>query len=105
LIDEALLRPGRFDFLLELPKPDEKTRLEIFKIHTRDKPLAQDVNLKDLAKLTEGLVGSDIEAICKKASMSAIREFVSVEGNPTSKKFKITNKHFKGAMKTYDRGR
>ena len=105
LIDEALLRAGRFDFLLELPKPDEKTRLEIFKIHTRDKPLAQDVNLKDLAKLTEGLVGSDIEAICKKASMSAIREFVSVEGNPTSKKFKITNKHFKGAMKTYDRGR
>ncbi|MEW6407894.1 MAG: CDC48 family AAA ATPase [Patescibacteria group bacterium] len=77
LVDEALLRPGRFDFLLEVPKPDEKTRLEIFKIHTKGKPLAEDVNLKNLAKETEGLVGSDIEAICRNASMLAIRKFVN----------------------------
>ena len=98
LVDPALLRAGRFDFLLELPKPDEKTREEILKIHTRGKPLAEDVNLKNLAKETEGLVGSDIEAICKKASMLAIKEFVELS-NPSTRDFKkITTKHFKTAM-------
>jgi len=98
LIDSALLRAGRFDFLLKIPKPDEKTRQEIFKIHTKEKPLAQDVNLQELAKLTEGLVGSEIESICKKASMAAIREAVS--GNP-SKNLKINFKHFKEASKDF----
>ncbi len=60
IIDPALLRAGRFDFQLELPIPDEKTRLEIFKVHTRGKPLADDVDLESLAKVTEGMVGSDI---------------------------------------------
>jgi transitional endoplasmic reticulum ATPase len=77
LVDPALLRSGRFDLLLELPKPDEATRLEIFKIHTKNKPLAGDVDLKSLAKGTEGMVGSDIESICRKASMLAIREYMS----------------------------
>jgi transitional endoplasmic reticulum ATPase len=86
LVDEALLRAGRFDFLLEVSKPDEKTRKEIFKIHTKGKPLAEDVNLENLAKETEGLVGSDIEAICKKASMLAIREFIDpVRSSPKIK--------------------
>jgi len=100
LVDDALLRPGRFDFLLEVPKPDEKTRYEIFKIYTKGKPLAEDPNLKNLAKETEGLTGADIEAICKKASILAIREFVQLN-NPAIKdlkKFKITAKHFKEAM-------
>jgi len=122
LVDPALLRAGRFDFLLELPKPDEKTREEIFKIHTRGKPLAEDVNLKNLTKETEGLTGADIEAICQKASILAIREFVAL-GNPSVRDFKkpstraklgaglvphrnevsgaglkITTKHFKIAM-------
>ena len=101
LVDPALLRAGRFDFLLEVPKPDEKTRHEIFKIHTRGKPLAQDLNLKSLAKETEGLTGADIEAICKKAAMGAIREFVESEKNKNPKdykKFKIRAKHFKTAF-------
>ncbi|MBU4481684.1 CDC48 family AAA ATPase, partial [Patescibacteria group bacterium] len=110
LVDPALLRAGRFDFLLELPKPDEKTRFEIFKIHTRGKPLAEDacpvrnrisngVDLKNLAKETEGLTGADIEAICQKASMLAIREFVELSNpSPDYKKFKIKAKHFKIAM-------
>lgn len=98
LVDPALLRAGRFDFLLELPKPDEKTREEIFKIHTKGKPLAEDVNLGNLAKETEGLVGSDIEAICKKASMLAIREAVS--RNP-SKNLKINFKHFTEALRNF----
>jgi len=106
LIDPALLRTGRFDFLIEVPKPDEKTRYEIFKIHTKEKPLAKDVNLKNLAKETQDLVGSDIESICKKASMLAIREFIEKKEkdyHPTGddqkghKKINITNKHFKKA--------
>jgi len=101
LIDPALLRAGRFDFLLEVPKPNEKTRLEIFKIHINGKPLAQDVSLTELAKLTEGLTGSDIEGICKKASILAIREFIELKSNPhleDYKKLKIAAKHFKKAM-------
>ena len=87
LVDPALLRAGRFDFLLEVPKPDEKTRCEIFKIYTKEKPLGEDIDLKNLAKETEGLTGADIEAICQKASVLAIREFVELS-NPLSRDFK-----------------
>ena len=104
IIDPALLRPGRFDVQLELPVPDEKTRLEIFKIHTRDKPLANDVKLESLAKTTEGLVGSGIEGICRSASMLAIREFVNELGSrPEASEisaFKIAAKHFEQALET-----
>ncbi|MDP2943491.1 MAG: AAA family ATPase, partial [Candidatus Omnitrophota bacterium] len=58
LVDPAILRSGRFDLLLELPKPDEKTRVEIFKIHTKDKPIDKDVELKTLAKEADGKVGA-----------------------------------------------
>ncbi len=75
LVEPALLRSGRFDFLLEFPVPDEDTRLEIFNIHTKNKPLAGDVDLRELAKKTGGKVGSDIEFICQKASILAIREY------------------------------
>ena len=94
LVDPALLRSGRFDLLLELPEPDEATRLEIFKIHTKNKPLAKDVDLKELAEETEGKVGSDIEFICKKASMLAIREFIEHQQD-----LKILRKHFQDAIK------
>jgi transitional endoplasmic reticulum ATPase len=104
MIDTALLRPGRFDFLLELPAPDEKTRLEICKIHARGKPLAKDVDLKVLAKETDGKVGADIEAICTKASMHAIREFLAKKDGEhlTSPdgylSFEIGQKHFRKAL-------
>lgn len=96
LVDPALLRSGRFDLLLELPAPDEKTREEIFKIHTKNKPLAKDVDLKGLAKATESKVGSDIEFICRKASMFAIREFLE---NPKNKNGPtIKKRHFEEAI-------
>ncbi|MEO2152549.1 MAG: AAA family ATPase, partial [Thermococcus sp.] len=60
IIDPALLRPGRFDRLILVPAPDEKARLEIFKVHTRRVPLAEDVDLAELAKKTEGYSGADI---------------------------------------------
>ena len=97
IIDQALLRAGRFDFHLELPVPDQEARTEIFKVHTRDKPLSPGVNLKSLAKATEGLVGSDIESVCRKASMMAIREFIE-SGKEDYSDFKISGKHFKEAL-------
>lgn len=103
LVDGALLRSGRFDLLLELPTPDEKTREEIFKIHTKNKPLAENVDLKNLAKETEGKVGSDIELICRKAALFAIREYLSKKqdiSNPGNRKpkFNISRKHFTEAV-------
>jgi len=73
MIDPALLRPGRFDRMIEVPLPDKKARLEIFKIHTRNMPLAEDVNLDALAELTEGMSGADIAGICREAGLMAIR--------------------------------
>jgi len=96
IIDEALLRAGRFDFQFKIPMPDEAARLEILKVHTRRKPLAKDVNLKVLAKGTEALVGADLEALCEKAAMKAIREFIESGGDDYSG-FTITGKHFQDA--------
>jgi transitional endoplasmic reticulum ATPase len=76
LIDPALLRSGRFDLIFELPLPDISTREKIFGIHTRKKPLGKKVNLSKLSTKTEGLTGSDIEFICRKAAMLAIRELI-----------------------------
>ena len=106
IIDPALLRAGRFDLQVELPIPDAKARLEILNIHTREKPLASDVDLKALADSTEGLVGADIEAICRGASMLAIREFLGKHKTFIKSKTKkvdlsrarISNKHFERAI-------
>ncbi|RLG59409.1 MAG: AAA family ATPase, partial [Candidatus Hydrothermarchaeota archaeon] len=96
LLDPAMLRPGRFDRLLLVPVPDEKAREEIFKIHARNMPLAEDVDLKKLAKETENYVGADIEALCREAGMLALREALK-EGDIENKK--VTAKHFSEAMK------
>ncbi|ESS06093.1 MAG: AAA family ATPase, CDC48 subfamily [uncultured archaeon A07HB70] len=77
LIDSALLRPGRLDRHVHVPVPDEEARRRIFEVHTRDKPLASDVDLDRLARRTEGYVGADVEAVCREASMAATREFVN----------------------------
>ena len=76
MVDPAVLRPGRFDSLVEIPMPDEGERLAIFRIHTRGKPLAPDVDLSVLAKDSQGLAGADIEGICRKAATLAIREYL-----------------------------
>ncbi|QOJ79697.1 CDC48 family AAA ATPase [Infirmifilum lucidum] len=90
IIDPALLRPGRFDRLIYVPPPDEKARLEIFRVHTRRMPLAEDVDLAELARRTEGYTGADIAAVCREAAMVALRE----SGKPT----KVAMKHFLKAM-------
>jgi transitional endoplasmic reticulum ATPase len=90
IIDQGLLRPGRFDRLVLIPSPDEKARLEIFKIHTKNMPLDKDINLKELAKVCENYSGADIEALCREAAMLAIRE--------SDKAKKVSRKHFDIAM-------
>jgi transitional endoplasmic reticulum ATPase len=104
LIDPAMLRPGRFDFVIELPPPDLKAREEIIKVHTRKKPLAQDITPEILARETEGLVGADIASICQRAGLLAIREFLNSKEEDLEK-FTIEKKHFMEAMKglTYRR--
>ncbi len=73
ILDPALLRPGRFDRLIYVPPPDEKGRYEIFRIHTRNMRLAEDVDLLRLAKITEGATGADIKAIVMEAGYNALR--------------------------------
>ncbi len=90
LLDPALLRPGRFDKLIYVPAPDEKTRLEIFKVHTKSMPI-KSVDLKKLAKETEGYSGADIEALCREAALFALREDVKAKT--------VESKHFEKALK------
>jgi transitional endoplasmic reticulum ATPase len=103
LVDPAMLRSGRFDIIFELPLPDEKTREQIFAIHTKNKPLAQNVDLTKLAKESDGRTGSDIEFVCRKASMFAVREYI--EHNSTKKEIsadgelKVSKEHFDQALK------
>ena len=77
IIDPALLRPGRFDLIIQIPPPDEAARLEIFKIHTSRSHLAKNVSLIELAGETEGYTGAEIEAICREATMRTIRRFLN----------------------------
>ncbi len=74
MLDEAILRPGRFDRLIEVPKPDPEGRELIFQIHTRDMNVADDVDFAELAELTEDASGADVKAICTEAGMFAIRD-------------------------------
>ncbi len=96
LVDPALLRPGRLERLIYVPPPDEKARLEIFKVHTRNMKLADDVDLEELAKRTEGYTGADIAAVCREAGMAAIREAVEKGKEHIDA---VHMKHFEQALK------
>jgi len=77
IIDPAVLRPGRFDRLIYVPEPDEKARLEIFKLYTKDMPLETDVSLDVLTKMTKGYSGADIQALCREAALNALRKSIA----------------------------
>jgi transitional endoplasmic reticulum ATPase len=84
-----------------LPVPDAKTREKIFNVHTRNKALGEKVILSNLAEKTEGMVGADIEFICKKAAMLAIREFIETHEDTEivkSEKIIIDEKHFEESI-------
>ncbi|MBI2336721.1 MAG: CDC48 family AAA ATPase [Deltaproteobacteria bacterium] len=102
LIDPAILRPGRFDHLIQLGLPDIDAREAIFKIHTRDRPMEQGINMSKLARETEGMSGAEIEAICKQAITLAIREFIGAhpkDANEKAEKFWVRKAHFDAAAK------
>jgi proteasome regulatory subunit len=74
ILDDALLRPGRFDRIIEIPLPGPESRMTIFKIHTRKMSVARDVDFGILGSRCDGATGADIHAICTEAGMFAIRE-------------------------------
>jgi transitional endoplasmic reticulum ATPase len=76
IIDEALLRPGRFDRLLEIPIPDNNTRKQILQIHLKQKPLASDVDIDKLVALTDGFTGAEIESLVNASAIVAVKEHV-----------------------------
>ena len=90
IVDTALLRPGRFDRFVLIPPPTQKSRLKILEIFTKEMPIADDVDLKALAKSLEGFSGADIESLCREAAMLALREDMNTSI--------VKLKHFKGAM-------
>ena len=102
IIDPALLRPGRFDRMVEIGMPDQEARLEILKIHTKKRPLAEDVDLAAISKRTDGYSGADLANVTNEAVMLAIREYV-LAGKPQEDeeiaKYRIENKHFEEALK------
>ncbi len=117
IIDEALLRPGRFDRILEIPLPDNDSIKEILRIHMVRKPIDKSVELNKLVELCTGLSGADIAALVNAAALSAIKEHILTnrseqnterkellyadESQPVSQKvpLNITMKHFEAALK------
>jgi len=95
IVDPALLRAGRFDIILDFPYPKNNELYEILKIHTRGKPIARDAKLKEISNMAKGFSGADIELLCQRASMIAIREHIKNR----KKSLKITHMHFKEALK------
>jgi transitional endoplasmic reticulum ATPase len=90
LVDPALLRPGRFDRIIYVPPPDFRARLDIFLIHTRNVPLAKDVDLEELARRTEGYSGADIELVVREATFMALREDINAK--------EVAMRHFEAAL-------
>jgi transitional endoplasmic reticulum ATPase len=76
LLDPAMLRPGRFDEIVEIPLPDEEGRREIFSVHLRGKPLSSQAAALDLASRTESFSGAEVQSVCRKAALKAVRRAV-----------------------------
>jgi transitional endoplasmic reticulum ATPase len=106
-LDEALRRPGRFDREITFGVPNKKGRLEVLKIHTRNMPLEKDVNLGEIARITHGFVGADLQSLAKEAAMNVLkRNLPKLKVKENEKipqefleKLRITDKDFKDALK------
>ncbi len=100
ILDSAVLRPGRFDEIVEIPLPDEKERREIFQVHLRGKRVESGVDVRRLASLTDGLSGADIAAICHRAALKAIRRAVEEAKSNTAEEadLAITSKDIEAAL-------
>ncbi|RME79614.1 MAG: AAA family ATPase [Methanobacteriota archaeon] len=100
MIDPALLRPGRFDKLIEVPLPDKEARLQILKVHVKNMPLSKDVDLDEIAGMTDGFSGAELEDLTREAGMMLIRERLK-----SKKKAKITMDHFVEAFRKIEKVR
>ena len=103
IVDPALLRPGRFDRMLLVPPPDLEARKQIFRIHTKKTPLAEDVKPDEFARKTEGYTGADIASICNTAVMLSIKEHIgkakdAEDAKKRAKGLKVAKRHFDEAM-------
>ncbi|VVM05298.1 CDC48 family AAA ATPase [Methylacidimicrobium tartarophylax] len=109
IIDPALLRPGRFDLIIPLMLPDLRERREILKVHLRGKPVASDIDLEALAAQTEGCSGAQIEAVCLKGTMLAIREYLEANGeatvDPVFRDYRLRMAHLEEAVHFVSRSR
>ncbi len=103
LLDPALTRAGRLDYILRFPIPDESDRLEILRVHTRGRPLDRDVDLAELAGLTKEMVGSQIAFVCRSAVMMAISESIRDTGRQHPDDLVICSRHFKAAIENIHR--
>ena len=97
IVDPALLRPGRFDRVIEVPNPDVVGIEMIFKIHTKDKPLAGGVNLKTLSEMAKGFSGAEIEEVCNRAALLGVKRFVENKEKDV-KSIKITQKDLEDSI-------
>ena len=101
LIDPALLRPGRFDLLVEVPLPDRAARAEIFAVHLRGKPVEEGVDLDDLAARSDAFSGADIQSVCNRAAWDAVRRVI---GDPREE-LVITSDLLLGAIRRHQEER
>jgi transitional endoplasmic reticulum ATPase len=103
MVDPALLRPGRFDILLEVLPPGKAELLKIFKVHTTQKPLSTDIDQRALIKQMVGFTGADIAAICRESALMAIEEHINNKGDIEKPDFIISQKHFQKAIDSYSK--
>jgi transitional endoplasmic reticulum ATPase len=90
LLDPAILRPGRFDEVVEIPLPDEGERSEIFAIHLRNKPLGAGISFKNLASRSDGFSGADISSACNRAARRAVRRAVQAGDKASGEQSRVT---------------
>jgi transitional endoplasmic reticulum ATPase len=100
IIDEALLRPGRLDFRLEVPRPSRAARASILAVHLRKKPVDPQIDLPALAVLSEGLSAAEVRFLCDRAAMNAIRRVypISEGGLVDAAALRIEQKDFDDAI-------
>ncbi len=109
IIDPALLRPGRFDRIIEIPFPDDKSRIEVLKVHTKNMPIAKDVDLERINSLLKGYSGADVEGVVREAGMNAIRAkhdkvtMEDFEGSITEVRATVTKEHME-RIKRFEQG-
>ncbi|WP_224336316.1 AAA family ATPase [Haloprofundus halobius] len=105
-LDPALLRPGRLESHVEVPAPDEAGRRAILDVHVRDKPLADEVDLDDVVSRMDGFTGADIAAVCREATLLAIRDvaerYEGEEANEHADEVLVTEAHFDAALETVE---